>query len=328
MSNPIPDLVTTIIPVYNRPEMLGEAVRCVLEQTYRPIEVIIADDGSTDGDTARVGREFEATHPGVVRYYYQPNAGPGPARNLGLKHARGEFIQYLDSDDLLLPNKFARQVAALRDHPECGLAYCKASEYDRGTTPTFQVCSRRTGERLDTLFPYLLSGRCWTTGTELLRRTVTDVVGPWATFRQEEDWEYDARVAALGTRLVWCPEFLVAHIHHAGPRAGNTSVSDPVQMRYHYEAHTSIYRHARGAGIGCDDPHMQRYARQLFLLARQCGAAGLTAESRELFRLAREASGETRGRRLDFRLYRAAAAVLGWQGAGQLACWADRWRGL
>src|SRR5207244_4187795 len=112
MSPPVPDLVTTIIPVYNRPDMLREAARSVLEQTYRPIEVIIADDGSTDGDTVRVARELEATYPGVLRYYDQPNAGPGAARNLGLKHARGEFIQYLDSDDLLLPNKFARQVAA------------------------------------------------------------------------------------------------------------------------------------------------------------------------------------------------------------------------
>jgi hypothetical protein len=71
---------------------------------------------------------------------------------------------------------------------------------------------------------------------------------------------------------------------------------------------------------------MQRYARELFLLARQCGAVGLAAESRELFELAREASGEKNKKSWDFRLYRAAATLLGWRSVGRLACWADRWR--
>jgi len=70
---------------------------------------------------------------------------------------------------------------------------------------------------------------------------------------------------------------------------------------------------------------MQRYARELFLLARQCGAVGLSQEARRLFELAREASGPARSRQLDFRLYRLAAACLGWGLAGRLACWRDRW---
>jgi hypothetical protein len=92
-------------------------------------------------------------------------------------------------------------------------------------------------------------------------------------------------------------------------------------------AHRLVYQHARRAGIGPDSPHLQRYARELFLLARQCGAAGLSGESRALFELAREASGPARRRGLDFRLYRAATTLFGWRGAGRLACWADWCRG-
>lgn len=319
----IPDLVSTIIPVYNRAAMLREAVACVLAQTYRPIEIVLVDDGSTD-DTPQVCRDLVDAHPGVVVVVVQENAGPGAAREAGRRRARGEFLQYLDSDDWLHPHKFERQVAALRERPECGAAYCKTHEYVVGKDPG-DVASFRTGERLDALFPELLSGRIWQTVTPLYRHSVADAVGPWTDLRQEEDWEYDARVAALGTRLVWVPEFLADHRHHDGPRAGGNSLHDPVKMRWRYEAHVLIYRHARRAGIGAADPHRQRFARALFLLARQCGAVGLAAESRELFDLAREAGAE-RGRHWDFRLYRAAAAVLGWHRAGRLTCWADRWR--
>jgi hypothetical protein len=96
-------------------------------------------------------------------------------------------------------------------------------------------------------------------------------------------------------------------------------------MAWRATAHRLICQHARGAGISPDDPHFRCFARALFLLARQCGAAGLAEEARSLFVLARELSGP-RGGGLDFRLYGLAATCLGWKAAGRLACWADRWR--
>src|SRR6185503_20150635 len=95
-------LVSTIIPVYNRAVLLREAVASVLSQTYRPIELIVVDDGSTD-DTPRVADELGETHPQEVRVIHQSNTGPGLAREAGRHSALGEFIQYLDSDDLILP---------------------------------------------------------------------------------------------------------------------------------------------------------------------------------------------------------------------------------
>src|SRR6516162_5891082 len=109
-------LVSTIIAVHNRPLLLREAVASVLAQTYRPIEIIIVNDGSTD-ETGREAEALAVIHP-EVRAIHRENGGPGAARETGRLVAQGEFIQYLDSDDLLLPSKFERQVAGLRQRSD------------------------------------------------------------------------------------------------------------------------------------------------------------------------------------------------------------------
>ena len=117
-------LVSTIIPVFNRGAMLREAVSSVIAQTYRPIEVLIVDDGSTD-DTAGVTDDLSAENPSEIRVIHQHNTGAGLAREAGRQAANGEFIQYLDSDDLLLPRKLELQVEGLRSTPDCGVSYGK-----------------------------------------------------------------------------------------------------------------------------------------------------------------------------------------------------------
>src|SRR5262245_54711913 len=127
-------LVSTIIPVFNRPALLREAAASVLAQTYRPIEIIIVDDGSTDNTFESV-ESLAAEHPSLLRFLRIPNGGPGAAREAGRLMAEGEFIQYLDSDDLLLPRKFELQVGCLRSHPECDVAYGKTRFYRAGDSP-------------------------------------------------------------------------------------------------------------------------------------------------------------------------------------------------
>ena len=285
-------LVSTIIPVYNRAAMLREAVASVLAQTYRPLEILIVNDGSTD-DTATVCQLLAEAHPDCVRVLHQSNAGPGVARETGRRSAQGDFLQYLDSDDLLLPSKFERQVVALRQQPECGIAYCFTRYYRIGEKPCAHPW-KGSGSTVETLFPTFLNDRWWDTPTPLYRRTVCEKAGSWSDLRLEEDWEYDCRIAALGTRLVHCREFLVEVRDHGGPRLSRETNRDPQRMRYRAQAHQQIYQHACRAGIRADNPHMQRFARKLFLLARQCGAAGMALESHELFDLARAASGPRR----------------------------------
>ncbi len=316
-------LVSVIIPVFNRKEMLEEAVSCVVNQTYRPVEVVVVDDGSTDG-TESVADRLAAESPGFVRTLHRPNGGPGAARETGRLAAHGEFLQYLDSDDWLDPRKVELQVAALRADPGAGIAYCPTREYYVGSE-RLDIASQRTGEPLPSLFPALLGGRVWQTVTPLWRRSLTDAIGPWSTLRHEEDWEYDARAGSLGAQLVFCPEFLADFRHHGQARASAGDASEPGKMRERANAHELIYQHARRAGIAADEPLMARFARECFLLARQCGAARLPVDSERLFCLAREASGKRRDG-LDFWAYLAATSLLGWSLVGSITCWLDRFR--
>src|SRR5438270_9033082 len=144
-------LVTTIIPVFNRPVMLREAVASVLAQTHRPIEIVIVDDGSTD-DTAAVAEVLAREHAPLVRAEHVEHRGPGLAREAGRQIARGEFIQHLDSDDVLLPRKFELQVAALRNAPECGAAYGR-TRLRRADGSVEPAPWKRSGERIEAMFP-------------------------------------------------------------------------------------------------------------------------------------------------------------------------------
>ncbi len=107
-------LVSVVIPVYNGERFLAAAIESALEQTYRPLEVIVVDDGSTDR-SATVARSFAG-----VEVIDQEHAGPGAARNRGIAAASGEFLAFLDADDLMPPDKLELQVGYLREHPEVG----------------------------------------------------------------------------------------------------------------------------------------------------------------------------------------------------------------
>jgi glycosyltransferase involved in cell wall biosynthesis len=310
------DLVSTIVPVYNRPALLREAVESVLKQTYRPIEVIIVDDGSTD-ETASVAQELVTTNPEMIRFVHKSNGGPGTAREAGRLLARGEFIQYLDSDDILLPHKFQLQVAGLLDHPECDVAYGKTRYYREGVCDSGEGW-KRTGEVIPVMFPSFLESRWWGTSTPLYRRTVVDITGPWTNLQSEEDWEYDCRVAALGTRLYYCNVLVSEQRGHPGDQISRFGWSDPRRLRDRAVAHGLIFEHAKKAGITTDVPEMRHFARELFLLSRLCGAKGLVKESAELFRLSRQASATSRANGWDFRLYALLAKFAGWQTAGKL----------
>ncbi|HWP40292.1 MAG TPA: glycosyltransferase family A protein, partial [Tepidisphaeraceae bacterium] len=102
-------LVSVIIPCFNCARFVGEAIRSALNQTYEPLEVIVVDDGSTD-DSRQIIRSFGNR----IRWEFQANHGACAARNRGLELSRGEFIQFLDADDLLHADKLRRQVCEVR----------------------------------------------------------------------------------------------------------------------------------------------------------------------------------------------------------------------
>ena len=131
--------VSVIIPTFNGAEFLGRALRSAFAQTYTDYEVVIADDGSTD-DTRELLRPWE---PKIV-YAYQPHRGVSSARNLAISKATGEYLAYLDSDDMWYPDKLERNVAFLDQHPEYGLVHSDVTIVDGNGGVIFNSFNRDT----------------------------------------------------------------------------------------------------------------------------------------------------------------------------------------
>lgn len=313
-------LVSTIIPVFNRGELLREAVASVLAQTHRPIEILIINDGSQD-DTPAVAEDLSLRSSETIRVIHQANAGPGAARQRGLEQAHGEFIQFLDSDDLLLPGKFAAQVDALRRSPDCQICYGPSFEENHAFQPVQRSGPMRgTGAARERLFPELLVERWWTTSSPLYRRALLDRIGPWQPWINEEDWDYDARAGATGAPLAWVSEAVsIRRIHLPGGHLSDEGCEDPRKLTHRALAQASLYRCARAAGVARNAPQMRLFARSAFLLSRQCALAGVCGASRELYGLALRASTPMRRLAPDLLLYGLLAAILGWQRSARLS---------
>lgn len=110
-------LISIVIPAYNAEAYVGEALESVFVQDYRPLEVIVVDDGSTDR-TADLVRTYDDVH-----YLYQENAGIAGAMNTGYQRATGDYIASLDADDIWMPNKLARQIQAFEEDPELDVVF-------------------------------------------------------------------------------------------------------------------------------------------------------------------------------------------------------------
>jgi hypothetical protein len=307
-----PGLVSTILPVHNRPVGLRKAFSSVLKQTYRPLEIVIVDDGSSD-ETPGVADELAQSFPGSARVLHQPNRGPGAAREAGRLAAQGEFIQYLDSDDLLLPRKFELQVDALRVNPGADVAYGITRLVD-ATGRTLSEPYKWTGRPFDRLFPALLVDRWWNTQTPLWRRSVCDRIGPWPDMRMSEDWVYDARAGALGVCLAHVNECVaVTRAHQEGRLTDGGMNADKMQniCMLIEELHAC----AQAAGIDSGVAEMQHFSRWAFLVARQAGSFGLTEHAERCFHVACDTAN-----RPDWRLRMVSALrrSIGWRLTGQI----------
>ncbi|MDR0571389.1 MAG: glycosyltransferase [Rickettsiales bacterium] len=118
-------LISVLIPTYNREKYIAEAIESVLAQDYRPIEIIVVDDGSMD-NTKEIVKQYDKK---IVKYFYQKNKGIPGARNACLAKAKGEYIAWLDSDDYYLPDKLTAQMNYMREHPDCEIVFTKYENF-------------------------------------------------------------------------------------------------------------------------------------------------------------------------------------------------------
>src|SRR5262245_13312552 len=121
--------VSVITPAYNAARYLPLALRSADEQTFLDLEVVLLEDGPPD-DTPALGREWESAHPGLIRYFRQPNQGLGGARNAALRMARGEYVALLDADDVWFPHRLEAGLAAFARHPRAALVHGRVTIID------------------------------------------------------------------------------------------------------------------------------------------------------------------------------------------------------
>lgn len=193
--------MTVVVPCYNAEAFVGEAVESALGQTYRNVEVIVIDDGSTD-ESLGVIKSFGAR----VRKVSTPNRGACVARNLGVELAEGEFVQFLDADDLLLPDKIERQVRHAKEIGSCALSIC-FGRTDIGNRYLDWQYGRVYPRERDPV-DFALSGVLPTTAPLHSRSNLLSIGGFDSVLPCAQEFDLHLRLVCSGIRLSQIPEML------------------------------------------------------------------------------------------------------------------------
>jgi glycosyltransferase involved in cell wall biosynthesis len=197
-----PALVSIIIPTYNRAQLLRLTVESVLAQTYPALEIIVVDDGSTD-DTPAVMAQYA----GRVIYLRQANQGEAAARNRGIRTASGEYLTFLDHDDLFLPTKIERQVEVMDARPKVGLVHCGYYHIDENGDRLEKVVFLPERDILKELVHVCF---IWQ-GGPLVRRQCLERVGLFEEGNWSADWDMWLRIALAGFEFACIQEPLGAY---------------------------------------------------------------------------------------------------------------------
>lgn len=200
--------ISVIIPVYNQAEFVAEAVESALRQSFADREVIVVNDGSTDGTAERL-----AAFGSRIRLVTKLHGGTAGALNLGISHSWSKYIAWLSADDIFLPNKLALQVQAMESQPEAALCYTDWYVVDKAGRITAQVGSptlRTREEAVEALF----QGCCINGSTTLIRRSALERVGYFdEAYRQAHDYDLWLRLARY-YRFVHVPRPLIKYRWH------------------------------------------------------------------------------------------------------------------
>lgn len=200
-----PPLVSIIIPAYNAEQWIAQSVASATRQTWKNVEIIVVNDGSSDRTEEIAG----STRDVRVTLVSQKNAGAAAARNRGLRESRGDFVQYLDADDVLGDDKVERQLNALSSSPASSVASCAWLRFSHEISaaeplpePVWTVA-----DPVEWLVGSLGGGGMMQPGAWLTPRAVADAAGPWnESLTLHDDGEYFTRVLLASTRNVFVPE--------------------------------------------------------------------------------------------------------------------------
>jgi glycosyltransferase involved in cell wall biosynthesis len=245
-------MYSVIIPSFNRCQVLTQALDSVLRQAVADLEIIVVDDGSTDDTAAMLARCYPQ-----VRYVYQPNRGPAAARNTGIALASGEFIAFLDSDDIWLDNKIALEMALLQRFPKADALVGNASSYVQG-----KLHAADRFARFDIAFPddqprffdwsmsAIQYGPICCTGSMTFKKATLDQLGakPFdETLRLDEDWDFEFRLFNQSYALLYPELVCECRIFYDGTRQfyspTGISKSREEQLRIWQQQNTILNRY-------------------------------------------------------------------------------------
>ncbi len=244
MENP---LVSIIIPNYNYGRFLAQTIHSALGQSYSNTEVIVIDDGSTD-DSEAVLRGFGNR----IRWFRGHRKGVSTARNLGVQESRGQFVAFLDADDVWLPAKLTRQVRRILDDPEIGLVHCGVEEIDSAGTSLRTFIDGMEGWVAKEMLLFKRSVIIGLGSTGLLPRSTFEAVGGFdERLSTSADWELSYRVARR-QRVGFVPEALVQYrIHNSNMHAKIEIMEHDVLVGY-------------AKAFNTDDPELLAIRRQCY----------------------------------------------------------------
>jgi glycosyltransferase involved in cell wall biosynthesis len=267
-------LISAIVRVYNAERYIGQTLEAILSQTHPPYEVVVVDDGSTDGtpdELARFGEDIR-----VVR---QANSGHAPAFNRAFGAARGDYVANCDADDVWEHDKLERQVEALATHPEIDFAFSAARVFGNrdgrwgmptDDEPYARIMDRRTFGRT----MYRSNPIC--PSTAVIRRCLYERVGPFVGKEQIaiEDYDYWMRALRAGAVFYYDPAMLVRYRRH------DVNVSS----NYRAMGEADLAVHRWNADL-VDSPSLVRevLARDYFVLGRLLREENRAREARAAF---------------------------------------------
>jgi hypothetical protein len=247
--------VLVVIPCFNVESCIRRTLESVFAQTHRDMEVICVDDGSTDG-TLHVLKSIQRDHPGEFTIVEQPNRGACAARNAGLQHGSGEYVQFLDADDRLLPEKLAHQLKVAVDHSLPGIIVGSSLTF----SPTGNVI-RTTVQDMGHRDPWLdlMLQRMNVTSTILWSRSGLSAVGGWNEgLGSSQEYDLMFRMLKNEARVAY-DENILTHIHK---RPGSITLTDPRANHIRsIELRAQVAEHVGSNGIASD---LRPYHQALF----------------------------------------------------------------
>jgi glycosyltransferase involved in cell wall biosynthesis len=310
-------VVSVIIPAHNQERFLRECLQSVVGQDYKPLEIVVVDDGSTDG-SGKIISEFQAIRrEGIsVRGLHQTWKGAQEARNNGCRMAKGEFFLFLDGDDFLDRHNLVEQVKELRGNPDIDVVYSDGQYLSDGfESPTKNGGRLSLGEPTD-LVAAMLSGLSVPCFSYLFRRQAVQRCGPWdPTIPINQDIEFVSRLATSGCRFRYSAGLSGFYRKHSSHTISEQSISlrgrTLQRILAQAERRLKERREFTEGRVDAMIDSYRRIARQVYATDRECFRSSLDA----ILRLCpKYRPKKTRARFLSsligFRNYEKAAAVL------------------